>query len=353
MPITAQRLLILEPQKIGYHPVDLPDVGEEEVLIKNSLSGISHGTEMMAFLGKSPFIQKAFLGPERLFSPYPESDPPFYPFWYCGYDSVGIVEKAGTKANGVKIGDRVWHSHPHQTRVIRNIKDELFVLPESVKSEEAIVLNLTAIAFGAVLDAQIKLQDKVIIVGAGAVGILAAQLALINGAGTVYLIDVSRERLAKVAALSPRIIPVHPDDGVLAKQVFSKNAGEPPDVVIECSGSPAGLHAAIQCAGINGTVIAVGFYASPARALNLSEEFLHNRITIKASMTVWGCMSRSAERWSRPRILREALDLIAHGLIDYSLFTGNNYPFTEAQQAYDNIEKEPGKYLKTTLSYQD
>ena len=66
-----------------------------------------------------------------------------------------------------------------------------------------------------------------------------------------------------------------------------------PDAVIKCSGSIAGLSAAIQTCGIAGTVIAAGFYAAPATELRLGAEFITNRVTVKASMGVWGCPSRT------------------------------------------------------------
>ena len=68
--------------------------------------------------------------------------------------------------------------------------------------------------------------------------------------------------------------------------IYGANGGNPPDVVIECSGNVRGLASAVQAAGIAGRVVAAGMYAGGAEAMSFSEEFLHNRITLIASMTV-------------------------------------------------------------------
>ena len=122
-------------------------------------------------------------------------------------------------------------------------------------------------------------------------------------------------------------------------------------MVIECSGTVRGLKAAIQSAGIGGTVIATGFYAEPSTELILGEEFLHNRITLKASMGVWGCPSHWPLTWNRQRNLQTVLDLIESGRLRFDGFVSLRVPFAEAQKAYDLIRTEP-RHMKVVLTYE-
>ena len=124
-----------------------------------------------------------------------------------------------------------------------------------------------------------------------------------------------------------------------------------PDVVIECSGTVPGLRDAITAAGLAGTVVAAGFYAGDAGGLCMGEEFLHNRVTLKASMHVWGCPSRFPDRWDRTRTLREVWHLLDQHKLDLSGFVTGHFPFEQAQQAFEAIHADPGKYFKVALTF--
>jgi threonine dehydrogenase-like Zn-dependent dehydrogenase len=107
---------------------------------------------------------------------------------------------------------------------------------------------------------------------------------------------------------------------------------------------------AIKIAGVGGTVVAAGFYQGPATPLVLGEEFLHNRVTLKASMGVWDCPLRYP-RWDRPRLVREAYWLIESGRLNLQGFLTATFDFGDAAKAYEAIRSEPSKYLKVALSY--
>ena len=120
--------------------------------------------------------------------------------------------------------------------------------------------------------------------------------------------------------------------------------------MIECSGAVAGLGTAIAVAGVAGTVIAAGFYAGSAAALHLDEELMHNRVTIKASMSKWGCPSRYAG-WDEGRLLRTVIDLLATRRLTLGGYLTATFPFTDAQAAYEAIGRAPEQYLKVALTY--
>jgi len=345
----VRKLIFPAPGQVGYEEVALSALGPGQVLARTVLSGVSHGTELTAFTGSSPFTTRTITA-ERTFRDKTPDDASFYPFCWAGYDAVGVVEQVGEGVTRYSPGDRVWRQVQHQTAFCfpEDAVDAL-PLPIQVADDEAIMLNLASVALNAVLDAEIKLGDAVVITGGGLVGLAAAQMAVASGARLVCVIEPLAARRALLATKAP-VCLLDPAEGSPVSAIQVQNNSQPPDVVIECSGSYAGLRDAIAAAGVGGTVIAAGFYAGNAAALHLDEEFLHNRITLKASMSKWGCPSRY-HLWDEGRLLRETLHLLATRKLDLSGIVSAVFPFAQAQQAYDAIRDDPQHYLKVAFSY--
>jgi len=303
---------------------------------------------MVSFLGTSPFARRKITG-DRIFVDREPSDPPFYPVTWLGYDLVGEVAAVGSGVTALKPGDRVFTELQHQSGYVVDAEGCGFRLKPETPTEHALMLSLATVAFVAAQDAEVKLGDNVVVFGGGIVGQLTAQMAFLNGAARVFLVDPIAERRRTAAARAP-VDPVDPAPENPAVAVRRLLGGKSPDVVIECSGSIKGLRGAIQAAGVGGTVVAAGFYAGPATDLCFGEEFLHNRITLKASMGVWGCPARWPLTWDRRRNLVTVLDLIERGRLNVDGMIDLKVPFAEAQRAYDTIRDNPS-YLRVALVY--
>ena len=188
------KLVISAPGAVQYVDLQLGQPGPGQVLAKSIVAGISHGTEMTAYLGTNPFIEKTFT-PQRTFRAQTADDDPFFPFRWAGYELVGEVVAVGEGAQNFKIGDRVWHPTPHQTEFLFEDTDPNAIkLRPDFDLDAATLLNLTSIALGAVLDAEVKLGDVVTVFGGGIVGQMAVQLAFLSGARRVLLAEPSAER---------------------------------------------------------------------------------------------------------------------------------------------------------------
>ena len=88
----------------------------------------------------------------------------------------------------------------------------------------------------------------------------------------------------------------------------------------------------------------------PVLSDEAGEEFIHNRITLKASMGVWGCPSRWPDQWNRVRNLETVLELIEDGRLRFDGFVSLRIPFEEAERAYQTIREQP-HHLKIVLTY--
>jgi len=343
----ARKLVFSKPFTVAYEELPMAEPVAGQVVARTVLSAISHGTELASFRGTTPFMTRK-MNEHRMFLDKGPDDPSFYPFRYAGYDNIGVVEKVGPGTEGVRVGDRVWSVAQHQTHALLTLGYEMAVLPESVPNESAVMISLTGVAMVAVNDADIHVGDVAAVFGGGVVGQLAAQLCLLRGARRVFLVEPMAER-RKIAA-DNGCVGVDPTTDLPGLTLRRLNDGRPPDVIIECSGTTRALAQAVQATNVGGTVIAAGMYPDVHAHINLSEEFLHNRVTLKASMGVWGCPLRP-DFWDRPRVIREVVNVIAAGKLNFRHFTSTTVPFDQAQRAYEMIDKDPHRYVKMMLSY--
>ena len=157
-----------------------------------------------------------------------------------------------------------------------------------------------AVALNAVLAAGAFLGETVVVFGQGVIGLLTTQLLAGQGI-EVLAVDTNPARLELGATSSARsrCRPTATSRSPCGEQTDGRGA----DRVIELTGAYPALHEAIRCAGVDGTVVAAGFYQGAAAALRLGEEFHHNRVRLVPSQI--GAV---------PTVLRRPLDPPAAGL---------------------------------------
>src|SRR5690606_3609893 len=87
------QLTINAPGKVGFETHDPQPLGAHDVRIATLYSGISAGTEMTAFLGTSPFLNRQWDPQQRLFVEGEQSWS--FPMPAMGYEEVGRVVETG------------------------------------------------------------------------------------------------------------------------------------------------------------------------------------------------------------------------------------------------------------------
>jgi L-iditol 2-dehydrogenase len=111
----------------------------------------------------------------------------------------------------------------------------IFRLPDSVSFDEGAVIDPASIALHVARRGNIKPGDTVVVTGAGAVGLLAADGALICGAARVVVVGRGH-RLEKAAKLGFETVDTNAGDPVSAVRDLTGGLGA--DVVLECAGVP-------------------------------------------------------------------------------------------------------------------
>ncbi len=148
-----------------------------QIKTRTHYSGVTNGTE------RNDLIRGNYCKPDEAL-PAP---------W--GYQNVGEVIEIGTMVQKVKVGDMVYSSADH---VEYAVFDENFLftkLPQEVDPKEAALFGMASVAMRTCRNANIRMGERVLIVGGGIIGQTAAQICTRMG-GQVDLCDINPERLA-------------------------------------------------------------------------------------------------------------------------------------------------------------
>src|SRR6202050_586374 len=159
----ARALFHTAPRCVDIREVPAPRPAAGEVLVRTLCSGISGGTERLVYRGEVPAdlaLDDAIDALGGTFS---------YPFAY-GYACVGEVAESG---------QRVFAFHPHQD-VFTAQAGELVPLP-AVDPAAATLFPLVETALQVTLDAGNGYRDRVIVLGAGVLGLLTSLLLQRSG----------------------------------------------------------------------------------------------------------------------------------------------------------------------------
>ena len=307
--------------------VDLPAGQAGEILVRARWSGISRGTEALVFNGAVPPSEYAAMR-----APFQQGD---YPGPVtCGYSSVGEVVEVGAGAAAALAGRTVFCLHPHQD-LYRVPAAAVTPVPEGVPAARAVLAANMETAVNIAWDARPAPGDRIVVIGAGVVGLLAAWLCRQVPAAAVTVVDVNPARETAARALGLAFASQPP-------------AGGDADLVIHASGHPDGLRAALESAGVEGTIVEASWYGSRSVPLPLGEAFHARRLTIRSSQ-VGRIPPARASRWSHARRLRLALELLRAGALD-ALISGES-DFAELPGVLARLSRDPAAALCHRIRY--
>lgn len=263
-----------------------------------------------------------------------------------GHEWAGVVVAAGPETPGFAIGDRVvgecsigcgscetcaagrYHMCPRRretgligqdgglTETILFPSRAAHLVPDSVPWDAAALIEPTAIAYHAVETAAIEPADRVLIVGAGPIGLLAMQIALASGASSVSVCDPSETRLALARQLgATECILVEPDRPIADPSGWSR--------IIEASGRASGLANALAAARSGATVVCVGLHGRPAVPTDIDRIVTHE-IALRGALGSPGC-------W--PAVI----ELVASGRVTPAELVTRRFPLERAGEALERV----------------
>lgn len=196
--------------------------------------------------------------------------------------------------------------------------DFAYDIPDNVSDEAAALIEPLSVGLWACERAGIKPGSRVLIAGAGPIGIIAAQAARAFGAAEIHISDIAEDRLA--FALK------HGATHAINARSDSTD-GLDVDAFIDASGAPQAVRAGIMAVGPAGRVILVGLGADD---VELPVSFIQNR-------EIWlSGVFRYTNTWPL------AIQLIADGKVDLDILVTGRFALSESEDAL-KAGKQPGQ----------
>ena len=225
---------------------ELPEIADDEVLVKVEYAAPKHGTELADFRHESPFFEESFDSETGLFVPRKDKPAGYLP-WNVGNQYVGRIAETGRNVTEYAVGDIVSSyggiREYHVAKGVDNFR--LRKLPRGAAWQNALYYDPAQFALGGIRDANVRPGDYVAVFGLGAIGLVAVQICKKLGASYVAAIDPipHRREIALKYGADAAFDPAGADVGYLLKeQTGSKGV----DAVIETAGSPGAMQAALR-----------------------------------------------------------------------------------------------------------
>ena len=329
--VKARAVHFVAPRRVELREVELPQLSEGHVLVATEWSGISSGTELLAYRGE---VDPGLPLDETLGA---LGGTFTYPFRY-GYSAVGRVVRT---AGPLREGQLVFAFHPHQDRFVVDAGDAMAV--DGLEARVATMYPMVETALQVCLDAAPRLGEVVVVVGLGAVGILVAALLARTGA---VVVGAEPEPARRAAAAGVGVRAVAPDE--VAGAVAAATAGRGADLVVEASGNPQALASSLGLLAHEGTALVCSWYGTRPASLPLGAAFHRRRLTIRSSQ-VSTLPAALTARWDRGR--RAALAWRLTGELPLLGLATHEFPFERAGEAYASVDAKQDGLIHATLRY--
>jgi len=333
--------VMTQPGKIEFNDVGRPRAGAGEVLIEVKRIGVC-GSDIHVYHGLHPYTS------------YPVVQ---------GHEVAGVVAETGQGVTGFAPGDLVVFM-PQVTcgkcypcrHGMYHICDDLKVmgfqtggaaqeyfpvaaemvlkLPASISLEEAAMVEPVSVAVHALARAGDVAGRKVVVLGAGTIGNLAAQVAQACGAADVMITDVSEYKLAKAreCGIETTINSAHTD---LREAILSRFGPDKADLILECVGVQPTITQAVENARKGSTIIIVGVFGQkPVVDLGLVQD---------RELSLVGTLMYQEKDY------RRAIELIAAGKLRLGPMITHRFAFRDYLKAYEAIESLKGESMKVMI----
>lgn len=318
----------------------IPEVKAHDVLIKVKACGVC-GTDVHIYEGDKGAAEVTF--PTIL-----------------GHEFSGVIAEVGSEVTNYKVGDRVCidpncycgacepcrsgvahfceHMIGYGTTVNGGFAEycvvderQVYLLGENTTFEQGAMAEPVACCLHGIEMCNIQAGQNVVVIGGGMIGLLMVQLAKLEGAAKVALLEPveSKREVGKKLGADICIDPLSED----VKTVLKEAGMSWVHVVIECVGRPSTIEMGIDIAGNKAVVMMFGL-TKPDETIEVKPfQIFQKELELKAS-------------YINPYTQKRALELIDSGRLDVSSMVYEVCGLDDLQEILGNpAARAKGKYI--------
>ena len=331
--------------EMGFEERDIPQVKDDEVLVKLEYVGIC-GSDLH-------YYETGAIGDYVV-------EPPFV----LGHEPGGTVVEVGKNVTHLKAGDRV-ALEPGKTcghcefcktgrynlcpdvvffatppvdgvfqEYVAHEADLCFKLPNNVSTLEGALIEPLAVGFHAAIQGDAHLGQKAVVMGAGCIGLVSMMALKARGVSEVYVVDIMEKRLKKALELGADGVINGAEENVEQK-IRQITDGRGVDLVIETAGTEITTRQAISIAKKGSNIVLVGYSKSGEMTLPMSLA-LDKELTFK---TVF--------RYRH--IYPMAIEAVSQGKVNLKGIVTDIFDLDDAQKAMDYSVNNKADIVKAVI----
>jgi len=330
-----------EAFKMSFLDTPVPGIGNDEVLIQMKRVGVC-GSDIQIYHGKHRYMT------------FPVVQ---------GHEGAGVVTKVGSKVTSFKEGDKVTiqpqvycgECAPCRSghyNVCKNLKvygvhtggmfSEYFAvpaskvlhLPENMSFDEGSLVEPAAVATGAIRRCGDLNGTNVVVLGAGTIGNLVAQVAVASGAKKVVITDINQKRLDIANACGIHAC-INTKGRKLKEVILEQFGDDEADIIIDCAGVKAIFNEAVAAARCSSKLVIVANYKEPVEV----ELPLFQR----REVDMLGIMMYLREDFQR------AIDLMTSKAINTAPLISDHFGIRQLEEVYPYIDNNPESVMKVVI----
>lgn len=337
-------ICIEEPGKVVVKDIDKPVRKAGEALLKMLYGGIC-GSDLGSYRGANAYVSYPRIPGHELAAEIVEIDEndqglkpgmivTCNPYFNCGdcYSCHRGLVNACTDNQTMGV-QREGGFAEYITMPVERIYDG-----KGLPAKTLALIEPFCISWHGVSRADVKAGERVLVVGAGTIGVLAAIAAKAKGA-EVTICDVAEDKLDyafKTFGLDHKLLNSSPE--AFAKGVEEFTHGDGYDVTIEAVGLPSTFQNCIDAACFGARVVLIGVSKK-----NIDDFFF--TIIQKKELNIHG--SRNAMK----KDFLELIDLVKEGGVELEKIVTNTYKMEDAPQAFADFSANAGKMLKVVIDF--
>lgn len=273
-----------------------------------------------------------------------------------GHETSGVVSEVGNEVTHLKVGDRIamepglpcklcehcktgrYNLCPEMrffatppingtlSRFVVHDADFCFKLPDNLSFEDGALLEPLSVAIHSCRRGNVQMGHRVLILGAGPIGVLNLLTAKAVGAGRVVITDLDDGRLALAKKLgADATINVRGKSLTAVKEeIIEALGGQQPQVCIECTGAQPSIETAITTTRSGGVIVLVGLGADRVEIPII--ESATREVDIRGIFRYVNCYPT-------------AIELLSSGKLDLSGLTRAHYKLEETLEAFKRTQK--------------